>query len=511
MTSLRRALFFFIFAGILAFPASSFSAEGFEYRWIPVGLQVSTTVSDGAFSLDEIVDAAHEAGLSALIVTDRDIMRWEYGPWPFRRLIKGAVEKPSISTYGIHNYLQDIRFLSKKYPDLILIPGTETAPFYYWKGSLLTRSLKLFDWHRHILVVGLTDPHDYRDLPVVARPSSIRRALRWYDVFRLFPFALIALGILSFFRRECHYTDEGGRVCGRFSLRGRIAGAVTVLLGVLFLTNESPFFPLAYDQFSQNAGYRPYQRLIEYAHERGGLTFWAHLETSNIAERDGIAIETAAHPEALVETSGYTGFSIFPEGYKVAGRAGGEWDEVLIAYCRGAREEPVWAVAGMSFDQGTPEELRARMKGTRTYVLADALNWHDILEAMRKGRMYATMGGRDEPILLRDFSVMDSSTGHRTGPGREFVIAGSAIVTLTADVEGEEEAVPVPREDAIKDVNVKVIRNGAVIKEEDLALPLRFIYVDPEPLSEKTFYRVLIRRGPQIIATNPIFVEPKGI
>ena len=322
MTSLRRALFFFIFVGILAFPVSSFSAEGFEYRWIPVGLQVATIVSDGAFSLDEVVDAAHEAGLSALIVTDRDMMRWEYGLWPLRRLIKRVVEMPSIATYGIANYLQDIEFHSKQYPDLILIPGTETAPFYYWKGSLLKRSLKLLDWHRHILVVGLTDPHDYRDLPVVARPSSIRRALRWYDIFRLFPFALMALGILFFFRRECPYTDESGRECSRFSMRGRIAGAAAVLLGVLFLTNESPFRPLAYDQFAQNAGYRPHQRLIEYVHERGGLTFWAHPEASNITERGDIAIETAPHPEALVETSGYTGFAIFSEGYKVAGQPG---------------------------------------------------------------------------------------------------------------------------------------------------------------------------------------------
>ncbi len=527
MKALRNTLTLFIFVWIVAFPACRVCAEeGFEYRWIPVGLQVSTSISDGVFSLDDVVDAAHETGLNALIVTDRDVMRWEYGLWPLRRLFRRTIEASSISTYGFSNYLQDIEFYSKKYPELILIPGTETAPFYCWRGSLLMRTLKLCDWHRQILVVGLTEPQDYRDLPVVSHPASIRRALRWSDIFRLFPFAMIALGVLVFFRREYPYKDEKGRECGRFSMKGRVAGVAAVLLGVLFLTNESPFLPVAYDPFTRNAGYSPYQRMIDYVHEHGGLTFWAHPEAANVSGRDGIGIETAAHPEALVETTGYTGFAIFSEGYKVVGRPGGAWDQALIAYCRGAREEPVWAVAGMSFDQGSKEELKARMRGTRTYVLADALNWHHILEAMRRGRMYATVGGRERPVLLREFSVMDSSNGQKAGPGRTFVVSGSAIIALTAGLqdedegegavggadegEGKEETAFPAHENQLKDVKVTVVRNGAVIKEDDLALPVRFIYVDPVPLSGKTYYRAVIKRGPQIIATNPIFVEPKG-
>jgi len=489
---------------------------------MPVGLQVSTTVSDGALTMEEVFDAAHEAGLDALILTDRDVMRWEYGLWPFRRLLKKTIEFNSISTYGYSNYLRDIEFRSKKYPDLIVIPGAEVAPFYYWSGLPFARSLKLNAWHRHILVIGLTDAADLWGIPNVARPFTVTRGWRWLDVFRLFPFALLGLGVFLFFRRECHYKVEKGVECSRFALRWRITGVAAALLGILFFTNETSFLPVGYDQYTRDAGYRPYQALIDYVRGHGGLTFWSHVEAGQSGERDGVRFETAAHPEAVLATKGATGFVIFPDGYKLVGEPGGQWDQALLEYCRGERETPVWAVAAMSFDQGSKEELLKRMKSTRTYVLGEALNWHDLLEAMRGGRMYATTGGGEEPLLVGEFSIMDSSTGLRAGPGRETIITGSPVIVLTADKEKTEEEKTAQKEErdqaerdrflkdkGPKDISLTVIRNGEVIKQEMREMPLHFIYVDPQPLTRKSFYRAVIKRGPQIIATNPIFVQPK--
>jgi len=516
MKRIGKILFLVLCAGFLSQVVSvnAEQADGFVWRWMPVGLQVSTTISDGDFSLSEVVDAAHEAGLSALIVTDRDVMRWEYGLWPLRRLVKKSVATPSISTYGYSNYLRDIEFQSNRYPELIVIPGAEVAPFYYWTGWPFTRSLTINDGHRRILVVGLTEALDMRQLPSVARLPTLTRTWRWMDIFRLFPFGLIALGVFLFIKWECPSSDEEGRGCRRLALRWRITGIVAVLLGIVFISNENPLFPAAYDQYERGAGYAPYQRLADYVRGRGGLAFWSHFEAANVDEREGVRMETAAHPEAVLETTGFTGFSIFTEGDDVVGEPGGQWDRALLEYCRGERDAPVWAVAGMSFDRGTREELNGRMRGARTYVLGDALNWHDLYEAMRLGRMYATVGGREDQIFLREFSLMDSSTGQRAGPGRDVIISGSPIVALTADRENIEEETAEEGQESLrpdegpKDVNLKVIRNGEVIKDEAHSLPLRFIYVDPQPLTKKSFYRAVITRGPQVIATNPIFVQP---
>ncbi|MGE5280059.1 MAG: hypothetical protein ACM3L6_04870 [Deltaproteobacteria bacterium] len=507
-----------LFAALLWFAPRLYAADaqGFVWRWMPVGLQVSTTVSDGSFTMEEVFDTAHEAGLEALIIMDRDTMRWEYGLWPLQHLLKRSESEKSVSSYGYSNYLHDISFYSRKYPDLIIIPGVEAAPFYYWTGSLFSGSLRLNNWHRHILVAGLTDAEDLRHLPNVARPSTIARSWRWVDIFRLFPFVLLGAGAFLFYRREYDYADEKGVVCSRFSLRWRLTGIGAACLGLLFIINENPFLPQGYDQYSRTAGYRPYQDFIDYVRGEGGLTFWAHPEAANSGEHDGVRYETLAHPGAIMETKDYTGFCVFPEGLKIVGAPGGQWDRALMEYCRGERAAPVWAVSGMSFDTGSRQELLRRMEGTRTYVLGEALNWHDILDAMRGGRMYATAGGADDPLLLHEFSVMDSSTGQRVGPGSIAVISGSPIVAVTADRKGSQEEqaaqepeVPRRPDTGPKDIKVSVIRNGEVVKEEDHALPLGFFYVDPQPLKKASFYRVVITRGPQTIVTNPIFAIPK--
>ena len=51
-------------------------------------IQISSNVSEGQYTLEEIVSIAYEKGVSVVIPTDRYRMRWEYGLWPLRKLIK---------------------------------------------------------------------------------------------------------------------------------------------------------------------------------------------------------------------------------------------------------------------------------------------------------------------------------------------------------------------------------------------------------------------------------------
>jgi len=109
----------------------------------PALIHISSTISDGKYSISEIVKIAKQNNIKIVVITDRDLMRWEYGLWPLRNIIKKTVEMNSIFKFGIKRYLKEIESIQKANPDLILIPGTESAPFYYWQGTPFDNSLKL--------------------------------------------------------------------------------------------------------------------------------------------------------------------------------------------------------------------------------------------------------------------------------------------------------------------------------------------------------------------------------
>ncbi|MBI4845539.1 MAG: hypothetical protein HY810_03580 [Candidatus Omnitrophica bacterium] len=119
---------------------------------VPVLIQVSSNLSDGRLSSDEIMHIAEGEGFKAVVFTDREIMRWEYGLWPLRNLLKKKVEQNSIFKYGISKYFEYMRELKKRFPDMAIILGAETTPYYYWMGNPFKGGLKLFNAHKHLLV-----------------------------------------------------------------------------------------------------------------------------------------------------------------------------------------------------------------------------------------------------------------------------------------------------------------------------------------------------------------------
>ena len=124
-----------IFAIILFFCLSSFAEEPLEYQKIKCIIHIHTDISSGTKPLEFYVQEARKKGIGAIVVTDEDWRRWEYGLPPFRRWIKKVVEKKSVMTFGIEKYLALIKKMDKKYKDIVVIDGVQTNPFYYWSGS----------------------------------------------------------------------------------------------------------------------------------------------------------------------------------------------------------------------------------------------------------------------------------------------------------------------------------------------------------------------------------------
>lgn len=465
--------------------------------------------------MPNIAAAAKGSGISVVMITDRDSMKWEYGLWPLRKIFKKTVSHSSIFTYPIKRYLDYIEQIQKKFPEVILIPGTESAPFYYWQGSAVesvaleqeeaankgvkelrrkvnqqkasgkraqsSKNLKMYNWHKHILALGLEDESDYRNLPVIGNPRGLKQG---FNVVALWPLLLLAFGAWAWFNKIKIYR------------RQKLVAGLIMAVGLLFLLNNWPFFKLKFDQY-HNSGSRPYQNYIDYVNERGGLAFWAQPETEHRLHMTGVDFITAEHSSMLSQTMDYAGFCIFPGGSRQIGKPKGLWDELLLEYCRGVRKKPVWAIAGLSFEKGN---LYRAMQERQTVILAFERSRKAVMDAIRNGKMYALEGHRSPDFSLDEFYVTDASGEAKAGSGETAKLKGNPVVHVAGRFANRQDS-----------VEIRVIRNGNIFKRYILDTPFNIVCPDEQPADANvtSYYRLEIVSEGLHLVSNPIFIERK--
>jgi len=465
---------------------------------VPAAIQISSKVSDGKLSILEIINTARRNNIKVVILTDRDFMRWEYGLWPLRRIIKKTVEANSIATYGIKRYLKEIEDLQKKNPDLIIIAAVESAPFYYWSGNPLQDNFTIHDWHKHILVIGLEKASDYQNLPSVSNSYGLLLPFTFKDIYHFWPILTLLLGILYLRKRRFDYRDFRGQQWGPYARSWQISGIILMFFSLLFLFNGFPFRDFKYDQYHGEQGIRPYQNFINYVNEKGGLTFWAHPEAEYITTMGRVNTETREHTNSLLEAHDYTGFAVFYEGYKKVAPAGGIWDEMLRAYCQGRIKAPVWAIGGLSFDQDG--DLGTYMKDLRTVLLIPDLTKQSVLKAIKEGKMYVVRGA-GPGFILDKFMIKDSLSDNQGTISDEVILKGKPIIKISGSLlNGQVEPG--------QTVKVKLIRNGKVIQVFEVESPFSIDYPDDYfSAGETIYYRLEIQAASKTIVTNPVFVR----
>jgi hypothetical protein len=442
-------------------------------------MDLRTTFSDGAYDLEQLVILAKKKGFSIVFINDHDRVAMEYGLPPFRNIVRKKVELNSINRSGADKYIQAINEVRQKYPDMIIIPGSETTPFYYWTGNPLTGKLTAHDHEKRILTIGMERLEDYENLPILHNNLSMNYFAKAVPEIALFSLSLIASLMLLRWRGFL-----------------RVSGIIILILSVAFIINSNPFRSSPFDPYHGDQKMAPYQLVIDYVNSRGGMTFWNYPETkSGVREMGPINISTLPYPHVLLESKGYTGFAAIYGDNITLTEPGNIWDMNLKEYCLGYRDHPAWGIATADFHQ---EGESGEQLGTyQTVFLVREKTKNAVLKALRNGKMYASQGSYPQSSKLEEFSISSSDNRAKGVSGDEITLKEFPQVRISMST-----SVPVTEK-----VKIRLIRSGETIYLFEDKPPLTIDYVDPyyKP-GERIYYRMDMH-GAGTIVSNPVFVK----
>ncbi len=475
-------------------PAAQAQEEERPFQTLVAAVHVHSTMSTGTLTLDQLAERARELGIDAIVLSENFALRYEYGLPPLRGVFKVSRTVPSVSAQSADRFLNEIAAAQMRHPDILFVPGVEVAPHYYWTGSLLTGDLTMHNSQRNLLVVGLTKPEDYGALPAAGNQRSYRHGPgSWAN---LAPVVLLVPAFWMWRRRPRHAAAR------RRVPAGILAGAALVLL-----VNAWPFgFPV-FSTYDTDLDYRPYQALIDAVEERGGLVFWSLPEARDhnqfsFGPLGTITVQTAPHPEALLRTTGYSGFGGMYQDTRQVTEPGAGWDQALSEHLAGRRARPV-SIGEIAFH--APGQGNIYLHQVLNVLQVRERSPRGILEALRHGRLYAVGEFPPEGVALRldEFSIMQGMDGQRVQAGDTLLVGESALLRLDVRVRARDGgAVP---------ISLKVIRSGRVVGATTGMTPLSFIHLEEieKPVTPR-FYRVEVKGKYVEILSNPIFVRADG-
>ncbi|MCX7715861.1 MAG: PHP domain-containing protein [Endomicrobia bacterium] len=450
---------------ILVFLSFCFSED---LKKISCVLHIHSNFSDGKYTIEEIAEIAKQNNIDCIIFTDHFIQKVEFGLWPLRKLIKKVVENTSIMSIGIENYLNTIHNLSRQQKDVILIPGAEVTPHYFW--TVEDETLVAKNLHKHMLILNLNDKNIVKLLPVVHNQIK----------FPLVKILLCVVGTIL--------------LVLAIVLKWRLFSLVCIIIVVVSL----PFKESIFNQY-KNYYEKPYQYLIDYLKQKSKdiIILWAHPEAVNYQEKIvlktikklKITTQTSPYYSSLLRTTGYDGFSIFAEGYRKIGSISGIWDAVLKEYLSGKRENPIWCYAEVDFGE-TEDQLFVR----KNILYVKEKSYYEVIKSLKHGHFYTLWRDKEKELVLEKATI-----------NTQELIFGK---TYKIDTEKIKIELFLTTSDA-SNMNTKIyiIQNGDTVFVESKKIPAKITFVGAKP-SKKSYYRIFIESDyPHMIATNPVFVE----
>jgi hypothetical protein len=452
-----------------------------KWMQVPGVIHVQTAFDGtGHYALDQLVSIVKKRGLGVLITADHDLQVMEYGLPPFRSIIKKRVERGSVIKAGPEKFLAQIARVNRMQNEVLVIPGVQSSPFYFWTGSPFKDDLTAHDYRKELLLVGMQSVEDYRGLPLLHNGFSTRytkimlsRSLMFLAGLMLAVYLVLHKGVI------------------------KIIGVIISILFVGMLINHHPFQSSLFDPYHGDQGIKPFQELIDYVKERNGHVFWLHPESNyavNGVQLWPAMLITKHYPDDLIASKGYTGFEALYGDTITATDPGKHWDQILKAYCRGDRDRPVWGISGADFHGGGDENIDT----FQTIFLVKHKTAEAILEALSEGRFYAVLKGSTR-LSLDQFQVRDNKTGNAAILGQELDLQGYPLV------EGRLSAFDGSR----RMVDVALIKGGKIMESFKGETPLAFHFVDQDQRPGKMFYRLDVRGAVGRLLSSPIFVSKR--
>ena len=466
----------FVFWLVLAFPSSSFAI----YIQLDTVADVKTNFSEGCASIKDIGNQSERLGIDAVIFGDYARNSIEFGAKPFERIFKNATEGPSVLGRGASGFISEVNDNDRQIKETILIPGVETIPFYFWSGSNYDKNLTAHNWDKHLMVIGLPTAQEYEQLPLQNSNLSSK-----YTDPLLKQFAILAFLFMV----------SVGAVYKGYA---RILTVPLMVLLLLLTINNHPFRSSPFDAYHGDQGMQPYQNMIDYANSNGAMVFWNHMEPiSSIRKHGTTSLATVPYPDDLLKTKNYTGFQVVGDHPIQQAEAGQQWDQALMEYLQGQREQPVWGYGGNNYL--CEEQNGDRLGSVRTIVLVREKNRDTLLDAIRKGRMYSVRQVDENRLSLDEFIVEDQKTGQQATLGQELTSTDFPAVKIKLrSIKGGN-----------KTARIQVIRNGVLVKQENVSLPYELTWRDVGNDQEgRAYYRIKASvNSMDNLVSNPIFVK----
>jgi hypothetical protein len=463
-------------------------AEGLER--LPAILHLHSDLSTGDFALEQLTAMAEKQGIGALLLTENYLLRVEYGLPPFRALTRVAREERSVLDLGIDRYLTRVAQARAANPRVLIVPGVEVLPHYHWTGSPLALDMEVHETQKNMLVFGL-DEAALRALPVTGNKIG---GFGWSSVLDALPGILLVPGVylLTLKRRAL---KKLGRVVVVVRQRRWLAGAVPCGIAVVALVRGWPFAVDPYPPY-HDLGLAPHQDLIDYVDRLGGVTVWSFPEARDAGEQwmgpVKVSWHTPPYPDDLMRTARYTAFGAVYEDTTRLDRPGESWDRLLGQFVAGDRSRPAWGVGESGFHGFTAGKTLGKV---RSVLLVEERTERAVLDALKRGRLYAVEQEGGAELVLADFSLR---AGASTGVSGDLLRAPEAT-QIEIKVAVESTGAPT------RDVRVTLVRNGAVVRAWTGPPPFRTVHRDVFDGSP-TFYRLDVR-GPGRLLSNPIFVR----
>ena len=461
----------------IVIPPSADSNQDNPYLAVPGLIDLRSTFSDGAYTIEGLVQLARSRGFKVIFINDHNRIVLSYGVPPFRRLLRYKKEYPSIMTHGAEKFLAEIERVSEKYPDTIIIPGALTSPFYYWTGSWLTGNLTAHEYDRRILIINLTKAKDYEQIPSLGNKLSFRNTKQLLPKMSIFFFPFII-----------------GLILLKHQGISRMIGIILTLLSMAAMIDYNPFRSSLFSPYHGDEGVKPFQAVIDYANEKGGLSFWNYPEQrSGVRKHGPIYVNTPPYPQVLDQTVNYTGFAAIYGDNITLTRPGREWDRILIEYCLGVRAKPPWGISTADFHEDG--RLGLKLGAFPTTFLVSEFSKDAVLEAMEKGRMYSSRGdGRVWP-KLDYFNIIGGST-EKAFMGDTLTSSHHPVIRFKVSHLTDKKS----------PITMALIRGGTLIETFTSEAPMEVEYRDEgiQPY-ELTYYRLMDTKDR--LVSNPIFIK----